>query len=517
MSSYGAVPLPESVTEITEDREKQIEADLKDEPQGFLENIAPYVAEFMGTFLIVFTMGCCAICGDKLWNPTGIGCVVVVAVYSFGPISGAHLNPAVTLARCFAFKCPWEKLPFYVLSQCAGGMVGGLAYAGIFNSPSTAPILNPIKPFSLFDVAIVEFIYTGMLCFVVLNCMASNRNNRKGDENHFFALAIGFVYIAGGYPAQYVSHVAGGLFNPAASLAVGVMSQTYFHILVYVAAQAAGGVAAGFLFGIVRPEDFKAQYDGPLDEFEVPVRSKLMAELFGTFLVCMTAGLNVVAFKCEAAPWSCAAAYISMIYSLGDVSGGHFNPCVTIAVVFSRRGIMHPLLGQSFLLNQVLGGAGAGLLFAHFSFQDKATRRDVLGVLEPHKDFSWFELCMSEGLFTMLVAFAYLAAYTSTMPPSTTKTNFYYGLVVGSCVAIGGFAVGAISSGAMNPAFAVGDVVAYVRHIISGKAKISWEHLGVSLGFTMFELVGGVAAAALFSITHQKEYLKDATGYPHVP
>jgi len=494
---------------------------VKDEPEGCMELSSPYVAEFVGTFLIVFTMGCCSICGDPMWNPTGMAFAVVVAVYSFGPVSGAHLNPAISLALAFVGKFPWVKMFGYMFAQVAGGLMGSLCYWAIFQQ--AVALGPPVKvqylttDFQWYDIGCVEAVYTFMLCFVYMNCVASDRNNKEGDENHFFALATGFVYIAGGYPSLNVS---GSIFNPAASLALGLTSQKFFWMLIYIAAQVAGAWLASLLFAVVRPEDFKMQYDGRLEDFEVPIRAKLMSELIGTFMVVLTVGLNLVMIS-PAGPWSSAAAYICLIYSLGDVSGGHFNPAVTLAVMLSRRGICGIVLGQSYILHQVLAGATAGIVFSHFEAVGprEGGKEDIAYPLGPHGSHGWPEVAMAEVLFSMVFAFAFLAIATSTMPPSTTKTNFYFGFAIGSCITIGGFAIGPLSGGApLNPAVAVGRGVSEVISIASlHHAKLNLHRLMHCVWFAGCEFIGGALAAVVFSLTHQKEYLKDGSNYPHIP
>jgi len=491
----------------------------KEEPEGFMETAAPYVAEFFGTFLIVFTMGCCSICGDPMWNPTGIAFTVLVAVYSFGPISGGHLNPAITIALASVgkFKIPGRSVAYsqvvsYIFAQCLGGMAAGLAYWAIFHTTvSLGPPDN--TSWQWYDITIIEALYTFMMCFVFMNCVTSERNNRAFDQNHFFAIAIGFVYIAGGYPSLPIT---GSIFNPAATLAMGVLSKNWLWTGFYLAGQVGGAWIASVVYPMVRIEDFPLLYTVSGDKFEEftsPVPTKLLTEFIGTFLVVVTFGLNIVNSS-PAGPWSAAAAYTCLIYSLGDVSGGHFNPAVTLAVMLTRRGKISIPLAQSYMLHQLGAGACAGLAYTHFDVHGPRK----ISLLGPKATYNWTQLGMSETVFTGLVAFAFLAIATSTMPPSKTQTNFYFGIAIGSCITIGGFAIGAISGGLLNPAVSIGRAVcevmttADVEHL-----SADWTILWNCLWYALFELGGGAAAALVFYVTHQKEYLKDGSGYPHIP
>jgi len=506
--------------------------ELEEGPEGFVEIAAPYVAEFAGTFLIVFTMGCCSICGDPMWNPTGVAFTVLVAVYSFFPISGGHLNPAITIALASVgkFKIPGRPVAYgqgvgqvvaYLIAQCMGGLAASLSYWAIFNT--TVSLGPPAEtPWQWYDVAMIEALYTFMMCFVFMNCITSERNNRVRDQNHFFALAVGFVYIAGGYPSLPIT---GSIFNPAASIAMGVTSANWHWTGFYLAGQIGGAWVASMVYPMVRIEDFPLLYTVSgckFKDFHPHVPTKLLSEFIGTFLIVVTFGLNAVNTS-PAGPWSVAASYTCLIYSLGDVSGGHFNPAVSLAVMLTRRAKISIPLAQSYILHQLGAGACAGLAYVHFDVNSV----QKVGSLSPKATYNWTQLGMSETLFTSLLAFAFLAIATSTMPPSTTGTNFYFGLAIGSCITIGGFAIGAISGGLLNPAVSVGRALCVVineAHLtkiadlthfadLTKLIPVLWNCLWFSLG----ERGGGAAAAMVFFVTHQKEYLKDGSGYPHIP
>jgi aquaporin Z len=490
MTNYGA-----TAADIAAGAEVTNES-VKEQP-GWMEYIAPYLAEIVGTFLIVFTMGCCSFCGDPLWNPTALACIVIMAVYSLASTSGAHLNPAITLALCISFKFPWKKMVPYMICQVVGAFLGSLGYWAIFE-----PMKFAKDSWGYLDLGFVEALYTFMIVFVFMNSRASVRNNKENDQNHFFALAIGLVYIAGGYATQDIS---GGILNPAASLAIGITGRQPFHALVYLSSQMLGGWLASMAFAIVRPEDFKLQYDGNLEDFKPYLRSKTFSEMLGTFLVVMTFGLNITASSAAGA-WSTAAAYISMMYSLGDVSGGHFNPAVTLAAVMTRRDVCSIPLGQAYWLQQLLGGAAAGIVYAHYEIIGKKTHVDFM---EPRAGYTFTQVAFAEVIFTAILCFAFLAVATTVLPPSGTKTNFYFAFAIGSCVAIGGFAAGPVSGGVLNPATALGVRVARIRSIGFLPSEIHhwWRGTNV-LWYALYEMAGGAAAALVYALTHQKEYLK---------
>merc|ERR1719265_3106636 len=91
-----------------------------------------------------------------------------------------------------------------------------------------------------------------MLCFVVLSCALSKRNNPRDDGNQFFGLAIGFVIVAGGHAAGGIS---GACYNPAVAFGLDVSSHWPF---IYTGFELTGAVLAAILFRMVRPEDFNS-------------------------------------------------------------------------------------------------------------------------------------------------------------------------------------------------------------------------------------------------------------------
>merc|ERR1719265_1927468 len=94
-----------------------------------------------------------------------------------------------------------------------------------------------------------------MLCFVVLSCALSKRNNPRDDGNQFFGLAIGFVIVAGGYAAGGIS---GACFNPAVALAIDISSAGlgFGWGFVYTGYELIGAAVASALFRVVRPDEF---------------------------------------------------------------------------------------------------------------------------------------------------------------------------------------------------------------------------------------------------------------------
>ena len=143
--------------------------------------------------MLIFTIGCNVLSKTAVWAGVSIACVLMVAIFAFGGISGANFNPAVSVALGINGNMEWKDVGIYSGVQLAGGIIAGFAYFGLFGSAFN---LAPAKGFNAVSAGLCEVLYTFMLCFVVLNVAAV----KKGCQP-WFGLAIGFVIIAGAYGA----------------------------------------------------------------------------------------------------------------------------------------------------------------------------------------------------------------------------------------------------------------------------------------------------------------------------
>lgn len=467
-------------------------------PRSLAQILAPYFAEFLGTFVLVFTVGCCLLApGDPVWNATAIGCALMVMVYATGPVSGGNLNPAVSLCLALVGALEWPRALIYIVVQLLGGISAGFCCAGLF-----APMSVQIEPgpgFSRGYAQSAETVYTCLLCFVVCNCAVSKRNNPKEDQNQFYALAIGFAVVSAGYAVGVVS---GACLNPAIALGLDItaLSQSTGYGWHWTLAELVGALLAAALFRETRPEEFGPESD--LRDHKPALGTRCFAEFLGSFVLVFTVGMNLTVMS-PAPAWSAAAALVCMIYSLGNVSGGHFNPAVTLAVVLSGRGRCSVLDGLAYVLAQLAGGVAAGFFYA--SFHAKGHHRKETFGLQPGAGYGRNAACTAEVFFTFVLAYVVLACATITKPQSwKTKQNSYFALAIGACVAAGGFSVGAISGGEFNPAVCLGVSVGNFAHHgwLPPPGVNGWL-------FSLSELFGGILAAAVFRRTHTKEFETD--------
>ena len=157
-----------------------------------------YITEFIGTFFLVLTIG---LTGD----PLAIGVMLMVMVYMGGHISGAHYNPAVSIAMIFRGLLSVKEAINYILSQLAGAFLAAIFVQCVGGSVME---VGPSNTASVLQILSVEAIFTFALVLVILNVAT----NPKTEGNSYYGLAIGFTVMAGAFAGGGIS---GGAYNPA--------------------------------------------------------------------------------------------------------------------------------------------------------------------------------------------------------------------------------------------------------------------------------------------------------------
>merc|ERR1719277_452465 len=163
------------------------------------------------------------------------------------------------------------------------------------------------------------------------------------------------------------------------------------------------------------------------------------------------------------------------MYSLGNISGGHFNPAVTLGVLLSGRKVCPLIRGLTYIPIQLLAGCLAGCLAADFHVTGPYQHEPFglrLGESVPGTGFSWWTACWAEGSFTFMIAFVVLAVFTTSASRKYAKPSFHFALATGSCITAGGFAIGAVSGGLFNPAVSWG--IATASYVIHPVSSLSW-------------------------------------------
>ena len=204
-----------------------------------------YIAELIGTFFLVFTVGCTVISGVAM-APVAIGAALMVMVFAAGHISGGHLNPAVTLAVWIRGKCASKDVVPYWIGQIVGAVLAALAVKYLF-----AAKMGDVKAMQVAvgPALLAEFLFTFALAYVVLNVATA-----KGTSgNSFYGLAIGMTVMVGAFS---VGGVSGGAFNPAVAVGASLLGLfSWSNIWIYLMADLLGGGAAALTFKTLNPED----------------------------------------------------------------------------------------------------------------------------------------------------------------------------------------------------------------------------------------------------------------------
>ena len=199
---------------------------------------------------------------------------------------------------------------------------------------------------------------------------------------------------------------------------------------------------------------------------------KLTVEFIGTFFLMFTVGM-AVATAGSLAPLAIGAVLMVMVFAGGHISGAHYNPAVTTAVLI--RGKLPAGEYARYIATQAVAAILAGLLVRGLGYA-------------PHQTIAVAgtgTMLVVEFLFTFALAYVVLNVATA----KDTENNSFYGLAIGFTLATGALAVGSLSGGAFNPAVALGASVL---------GMFAWSHIWIYL---LAEVLGAAAAAAVFLFT----------------
>jgi aquaporin Z len=206
---------------------------------------------------------------------------------------------------------------------------------------------------------------------------------------------------------------------------------------------------------------------------------KYAYEFIGTFFLVFTVGMVVIepAAPLGFAPLAIGSVLALMVFAGGHISGGHYNPAVSLAVFLRGKSTANDLL--LYWVVQLVGGVVAAFLVLFLKGFPAVTpfTPDV------------FRALVAEFVFTFALCFVVLNVATA----RGTEGNSYYGWAIGMTVLVGAYAVGTVSGGAFNPAVAFG---------ASLMGLFSWTNIWIYL---VAELAAGAAAAYIFKAAHPGE------------
>ena len=215
---------------------------------------APYVAEGIGTFALVFA-GCGAIVIDALSGRqvthVGVGLVfglvISVMIYALGHISGAHFNPAVTLGFVLARHFPLQRLAGYWLAQLAGAILAAACLRLLFGNVAHLGATLPAGSGGAWQSFGLEALLTFFLMFVIMAMATDTRAVGQAA-----ALAIGSTV---GLEALFAGPISGASMNPARSLGPAIVGWTWDAQWVYLLAPLLGAAAGAYVYRLLRDAD----------------------------------------------------------------------------------------------------------------------------------------------------------------------------------------------------------------------------------------------------------------------
>lgn len=204
------------------------------------------VAEALATLLFVFSI-IGAINNAGPFAALAIGFALMVLIYAVGHLSGAHLNPAVSIGALVRGALSVGDFIAYVVAQLVGAALGALLSLALWPAAAKATEINVGQSF------LVEALFTFILVFVVLNVATS----KDTEGNSFYGFAIGMTVFVG---ATVVGPISGGAFNPAVALGLSISGQfAWSSLWLYFVAALLGGVVAALAFRVLNSHDLAKQ------------------------------------------------------------------------------------------------------------------------------------------------------------------------------------------------------------------------------------------------------------------
>ena len=200
-----------------------------------------YIAEFIGTFAMIFCgTGAMTINeitgGDVTHVGIGItwGLIVMAMIYAFGEISGAHFNPAVSIAFAYAKKFSWKEVPKYIFFQVAGAFAASLVLMWLF--PKSELLGATIPTVDVWRAFVLELILTFFLMVVIINVSTGSK-----EAGMMAGIAIGSVVLL---EALFAGPITNASMNPARSLAPNIVSGNIKGLWLYILAPIIGALLA---------------------------------------------------------------------------------------------------------------------------------------------------------------------------------------------------------------------------------------------------------------------------------
>ncbi|MBS1611641.1 MAG: aquaporin [Bacteroidetes bacterium] len=210
-----------------------------------------YLSEFLATFILLFTGTGSVIVHQTMGETLGLpgiaavwGLVIIALIYAFGDISGAHLNPAVTVAFAVDKRFEWKEVPFFIMAQFAGAVAASLTLHFLFPASDTLGITKPAG--SDMQSFILEVIMTFIIMMIILRVSVGAKE--KGITAGIAIGATVWLLVLFGGP------VSGCSLNPTRSLAPALVTGHFEGLWIYLTAPFIGMISAVFAHRVLHNE-----------------------------------------------------------------------------------------------------------------------------------------------------------------------------------------------------------------------------------------------------------------------
>ncbi len=209
-----------------------------------------YIAEFIGTFGLVFIGTGSMVVNDTSNGAVGLvgigiafGLIVTTMIYVFGPISGAHINPAVTISVAIDEGISKKDAVFYIAAQVLGAILASILLRVLF--PEHKTLGTTMVSGSVFQSFTMEVVSTFLLMLVILGVTQQGNESSKSLAGIVIgAIVMAMIFVAG--------PISGGSFNPARSIGPALISGNFQHLWLYLGAPILGAILAVVIWKFVR-------------------------------------------------------------------------------------------------------------------------------------------------------------------------------------------------------------------------------------------------------------------------
>ncbi|MDB4170804.1 MAG: MIP family channel protein [Polaribacter sp.] len=200
-----------------------------------------YISEFIGTFSMIFcgtgAMTVNEVTGGDVTH-VGIaitwGLIVMAMIYAFGETSGAHFNPAVTIAFAYAKKFAWKEVPKYIIVQVLGALTASLILWYLF--PTSEHLGATIPSVDVGRAFVMELLLTFFLMVVIINVSTGSK-----EIGIIAGIAVGAVVLL---EAMFAGPITNASMNPARSIAPAIVAGKMQHLWMYILAPILGAILA---------------------------------------------------------------------------------------------------------------------------------------------------------------------------------------------------------------------------------------------------------------------------------